>query len=43
MGTTYVFAVRRVSVLLVVSDFVEVILVQLPDEARKVAVLEVFR
>lgn len=41
---TYTDAVRRLPVLLVVvPDLVEVVLVQLPDEACKVAVFEVFR
>ena len=41
---TYPCAVRRcASFFVVVPDFVEVVFVQLPDEAREVAVLEVFR
>ena len=40
---TYVATIRRFAVLLVVPDFVEVIFVELSDEAGKVAVLEVLR
>ena len=41
---TYTGPIRRLSaILVVVSHFVEVILVELPDEAREVAVLEMFR
>jgi hypothetical protein len=40
---TYVFPIRRVAILLVVSDFVKVVFIQLPHKARKVAVLEVLR
>jgi hypothetical protein len=39
---TYPRPVRRLPVFfIVVSDFVEIVLVQLPDETRKVAVFEV--
>lgn len=34
---------RRGMVLIVLSDFVEVVLVQLPDKTRKVAMLEMLR
>jgi hypothetical protein len=34
---------RRTIVLVILSDFVKIIFVQLPDETRKVAVLEMFR
>lgn len=40
---TYVFSVRRLAVLLIVSNFVEVVLVELPHKTSKVAVLEVLR
>ncbi len=40
-GVTYVSPVRGITILLIVSHFMEVILVQLPHKACKVAVLEV--
>ena len=44
LGATHSWAVRRLAVvLIVVPHFVEIVLVQLPDEAGKVAVLEVLR
>lgn len=44
IAKTYALPIRRLSRLfIVVPDFVEVIFVQLPDEAGKVAVLKVFR
>jgi hypothetical protein len=43
MGTTtYISSIWRLAALLVMPDFVEIVLVQLTDETRKVAVLEVF-
>lgn len=35
--------VRRLAILLILPDFVEIILVELPNKAGKVAVLEMFR
>lgn len=44
MAATYTGTVWRMSTLLiVVSHFVKVVFIQLPDEARKVTVLEMFR
>ena len=41
---THACSVRRLSILfIVVSDFVEVVLVELANEAGKIAMLEVFR
>lgn len=42
MGTTYIPTIWRLATLLIMPDFVEVILIQLPNKAGKVAVLKVF-
>lgn len=43
LSTTYAWTIRRSPTLfIVVSNFVEIILVQLPDETREIAVLKVF-
>lgn len=43
MRLTYLFTVRRLTIFLTLPDLVEVVFVQLPDEASKVAVFEMFR
>ena len=43
-GESYIRAIRRLSAFLIIlTDFVEVVFIQLSNETRKIAVFEMFR